>query len=90
MTHHKDIISFRSGSCRNAEYPSQVKSHTYAEVGGELYPMCGYGWNRSNGYGFSIFRGALGTEGNCKTCQKRLRQGRLPFMDGWPHPTKWL
>lgn len=82
--------NFRSGSCRNAVYPSEVKSHTYLETEEGLFPMCGYGWNRSNGDGFSIFRGSHGTEGNCKLCQKNLASGKDPVFDGFPHKTKWL
>lgn len=88
---HKDIVNYRSGYCRNAKYPNEVKSHTYAEMkDGHLYPMCGYGWNRSHGEGFSIFRGTYGTEGNCKLCQKNLVDGKEPVFDGFPHKTKWL
>lgn len=32
-------------------------SHLYAILNGEYTPMCRYGWNRSNGAGFSILRG---------------------------------
>jgi len=81
--------NYRSGSCRNSE-PGTVKSHTYMDYEGDLYPMCGYGWNRSDGHGYSIFRGSWGTEGDCKICQKNLKAGKEPILDGWPHPTKWL
>jgi hypothetical protein len=86
--HHESIAAYRSGSCRNNP---QAKSHTYAETeDGDLFPMCGYGWNRSNGHGLSIFRGSYGTEGDCKLCQKNLRNGKPPVFDAFPHPTKWL
>ncbi len=86
---HFSILSYREGSCRNEKY---ARSHTYAQVENEdgLFPMCGYGWNRSDGERFSIFRGSEGTEGDCKLCRKNLRSGKLPVMDGWKHKTKWL
>lgn len=68
----------------------KVKTHTYAETSDGLYPMCGYGWNRSDGEAFSIFRGPYGTEGNCRLCQKNLWDGKPPVKGGWPHKTKWL
>lgn len=81
-------MRYRSGVCRNEQ--EKRHSHTYAEVDGKLYPMCGYGWNRSDGTGYSIFRGTWGTEGSCKRCQNNLRTGKPPVMNGWPHPTKWI
>ncbi|WP_314712950.1 hypothetical protein [Sphingobium yanoikuyae] len=55
-----------------------------------LWPMCGYGWNRSDGHRFSIFRGSPGTEGDCKLCRKNVAAGKPPVVDGFPHKTKWL
>ena len=50
------VIGYRSGSCRNSD---DALSHTYAmTAAGNLWPMCEYGWNRSDGHRFSIFRGA--------------------------------
>jgi hypothetical protein len=88
-TMHPDITAFRSGSCRNEPHR---KSHTYVEtrIEGELYPMCGYGWNRSDGEAFSIFRGSFGVAGTCERCRKNLIDGKPPVMNGWPHKTKWL
>lgn len=82
------VAHYRSGQCRNNE---RALSHTYAETDdGDLLPMCGYGWNRSNGTRFSIFRGPPGTEGDCRLCRKNLAAGKPPLKDGWPHPTRWL
>lgn len=79
---------YRSGQDRNEP---GATSHTYAEMtDGNLYPMCGYGWNRHNGDALSIFRGSPGTFGDCKLCKKNLEAGKPPVMDGWPHKTKWL
>lgn len=80
-------------------------SHLYVEVGeptdvaaltglgartGYL-PMCRHGWNRSNGAGFSIFRGHRGDRGLCKVCEKRRGAG-LPGIEAKPdsHKTKWI
>lgn len=79
---------YRSGQCRNN--PSAL-THTYAMMSdGELWPMCGYGWNRSNGHRFSILRGSPGTEGDCKLCRKNVLAGKMPMIDGFTHKTKWI
>ena len=82
------VIGYRSGSDRNND---NALSHTYAMMDdGELYPMCGYGWNRSDGTGFSIFRGTQNTEGDCKLCRKNVAARKPPVMDGFKHKTRWL
>lgn len=82
------ISYYRVGSDRNEEY---ALTHTYAQMeNGDCWPMCGYGWNRSGGEAFSIFRGAPGTEGDCKICMKNVTNKRPPMKDGWKHKTKWL
>lgn len=82
------VLGYRSGSDWNND---RALSHTYAETDdGNLYPMCGYGWNRSGGHSLSIFRGSPGTEGNCKLCQKNVAAKKPPVIDGFPHKTKWL
>lgn len=79
------VIGYRSGSCRNDE---GGLDHTYAMMeDGELRPMCGYGWNRSDGTRYSILRGPPGTQGDCKLCAKNVAAGKPPVMDGWPHKT---
>ena len=84
------IIGYRSGSGRNPG-EERLCSHTYAEFAdGDLAPMCGYGWNRSNGSRLSIIRGALGTEGDCLLCLRNRLAGKAPVTEGWPHKTKWL
>ena len=82
------IHYYRSGECRNEG--QKVRTHTYAETDEGLFPMCGYGWNRSDGEAFPIFRGSPDTHGNCKLCEKNIAEGKPPITDGWPHPTKWL
>lgn len=82
------IVAYRSGADRNNP---QALSHTYAETAaGNLWPMCGYGWNRSGGYRLSVLRGAPGTEGDCKLCQRAMRDGKRPHHRPFPHKTKWL
>jgi len=76
------------GMCRNDQH--KVRSHLYKDVNGDLYPMCGYGWNRSNGESFSIFRGNRSARGTCKLCLKNMEEKRQPIMDGWKHKTRWL
>lgn len=82
------VVGYRAGSDRNEK---GALTHTYADLAdGSLLPMCGYGWNRSNGDGFSIFRDAPGTEGDCKICQRNVAARRSPVVDGFTHKTKWL
>ena len=82
------VAFYRAGNDRNEDY---ALSHTYAQMeNGDLWPMCGYGWNRSDGERFSIFRSVPGSEGDCRICQKNVLAGKPPIKDGWPHKTKWL
>lgn len=82
------IAFYRSGQCRNND---RALSHTYAEMDdGELWPMCGYGWNRSDGARFSIFRGCPGTQGDCLLCAKAVAAGKQPVLEGFKRKTKWL
>lgn len=82
------VIGYRSGSCRNND---RALSHTYAmTAAGNLWPMCEYGWNRSNGARFSIWRGSPGTEGDCKICARRVAAGLRPVIRPRGHKTKWL
>ncbi len=78
---------YRSGQDRNEP---KATIHTYAETDEGIFPMCGYGWNRSNGNALSIFRGSPGTRGDCKLCKKNIEAGKAPVMNGFPHKTKWL
>lgn len=55
-----------------------------------LYPMCGYGWNRNDGDSFSIFRGHRSRRGTCKTCLNNIEKNKEPVKNGWPHKTKWI
>lgn len=82
------VVGYRSGSDRNEEH---ALSHTYAmTAAGGLWPMCEYGWNRSDGTRFSILRGSPGTEGDCKLCQRAVAEGKRPVVRARGHKTKWL
>lgn len=87
MSTHPDILTTRSRQDRNDE---RALTHTYAETADGLFPMCGYGWNRSNGDGLSIFRGKPGTVGECLLCARRLSARKPPVTTGFPHKTRWL
>ena len=80
---------FTEGLCRNEQ--DAVRSHIYERFpDGSYAPMCGYGWNRSNGTSFSIFRGHTSARGTCQLCQRNLKAGKPAVRDGWPHKTKWI
>lgn len=82
------VAFYRSGQDRNSP---RALSHTYAQtIAGNVWPMCGYGWNRSNGSRLSIFRGSPGTEGDCKLCAKNVQDGKRPHWRSFAHKTKWL
>ena len=51
-------------------------------------PMCARGWNRDNGFGYSIFRNSA-KNGICKICLRRLVEGREP-VEAKERETKWL
>lgn len=88
MNDDPTVLFYRSGQCRNDD---KALSHTYAEMSdGNLWPMCGYGWNRSNGMRFSIFRGTPGTEGECRLCRRNVAARRPPVTEAFPHKTKWF
>jgi hypothetical protein len=66
-------------------------SHLYAVIDGDYTPMCRYGWNRSDGEGFSIFRGHRGAKGLCGICDRRRVSGLAPVHSvPGSHKTKWL
>lgn len=67
-------------------------SHLYAVMDdGDYLPMCRYGWNRSDGAAFSIFRGWSGARGLCRVCQRRSAAGLPPVESrSGSHKTKWI
>lgn len=87
------ILRHLSGTGRNPDDPKTA--HMYAEIRAddgsiEYMPMCRKGWNRTNGGGLSILRGALSGV-TCKTCLKRHAAGQAPVkaVPG-SHYTKYL
>jgi hypothetical protein len=91
MTEEPRIVRYVSAIGRN---PGEElgRSHLYAELdGGDYLPMCRWGWNRSDGAGFSIFRGHMGARGLCAICQRRREEGKQP-VDAKPgsHKTRWI
>ena len=81
-------MEYVEGICRNE--PDAVRSHLYAKTEEGLFPMCGYGWNRSNGKRWSIFRGHRSEKGTCKLCLKNVKDKKSPVVNGWIHKTKWI
>jgi hypothetical protein len=82
---------FIEGTCRNDQ--DKVRSHLYEVTYDPEYtltPMCGYGWNRSDGHSFSIFRGHGSSRGTCKLCEANVAANKPSLKDGWDHKTKWL
>jgi len=71
--------------------PHECKAHVYAgpSYGDLRGPLCGYGWNRSDGGAFSILRNNGSSRGVCETCRKREKAGAGP-VPPWPHKTRWL
>lgn len=88
QTPHKIGTGYVEGLDRNEQH--KVRSHLYKETPDGLYPMCGYGWNRSDGEAFSIFRGHKSSRGTCKACIKNIKAGKDPVFNGFPHKTKWI
>ena len=84
-----EVVEYIPGICRNEQ--DKVRSHTYARTAaGNYWPMCDYGWNRSDGARFSIFRGHISNRGHCKLCNANEAAGRRPVICARPHKTKWL
>lgn len=83
------VTGYLTGVDRNN--PDQARSHLYATTAaGHLWPMCDYGWNRSDGARFSILRGWTSKRGQCRLCEARRASGRRPVIRARPHPTRWL
>lgn len=52
-------------------------------------PMCKWGWNRSDGKRYSIFRNNVGNIGICKICLRRALAGKRG-VESANHKTRWL
>jgi hypothetical protein len=71
--------------------PDEARAHWYVyDESGDLWPMCDYGWNRSNGDRFSILRGHGSSRGVCQICEKRKAANLPPVKEARPHKTRWL
>lgn len=84
------IVEYVESIGRN---PGEEKnhSHLYAHTeDNQYFPMCIYGWNRSNGDRLSILRGHRGEAGLCAICERRRALNLEPLKDGSTHKTKWL
>lgn len=85
------VVAYQSGANRVPDTERSGVTHTYAvTAAGNLWPMCDYGWNRSDGKRFSIWRGSIGTFGKCKRCAKNVAAGKRPVLHARPHKTKYL
>lgn len=94
MAKHDDKMPegwvYVEGMDRNDQHT--IVSHIYA---GPSYhelvgPLCARGWNRSDGDGFSIFRGNRSNKGTCKVCQRRKADGKGPMLNPKPRKTKYI
>lgn len=78
-----------SGIGRNTG-DEKLKTHLYdGDMNDPGLPMCIYGWNRSNGSGYSIYRNNFGESGICSICLRRAQLG-LKGVQPSEHKTKWL
>lgn len=75
------------GQCRNDE---NATAHIYECEGSmnPIGPLCIYGWNRSQGFAFSILRNVK-TGSSCKTCMKRKKEGK-GMVQPVEHKTRWI
>lgn len=84
-----EIVRYVEAADRNEQHLRH--SHLYAETAaGDYWPMCVYGWNRSNGESYSILRGNGSWRGMCKLCLRNKEAGKPPVTESAPHPTKWI
>lgn len=84
-----EVIDYIVGADRNN--PDLARAHMYAITkAGHYWPMCDYGWNRSDGERFSILRGNGSARGVCKLCEKNIELGKRPVIKPRKHKTRWL
>lgn len=55
----------------------------------ELLPMCPYGWNRSDGFAFSILRNNTRSCTECKLCAMNVAKDKPP-AEPRQHKTKYI
>ncbi len=76
-----------TGMDRNDDH---VVTHLYSgDFGDPGEPYCVRGWNRSDGEGYSIFRGNVSDAGICRICRRRYDAG-LPPVPSRYRKTKWI
>jgi len=70
--------------------PGEEKNvtHYYLYESDYYQPMCPYGWNRANGFSFSILRNNYGRR-NCKLCLKNIKAGKPPVEPKF-RKTQWI
>ena len=79
---------FIEGLDRNEQHA--IRSHLYEVMEPyALVPMCEFGWNRSDGTSFSIFRGNVSKRGTCRVCIRR-RDSDLPSVSEPKGHPKWI
>lgn len=77
---------YTSGQDRNEKNPV---AHLYRGGFDNVHaPMCRLGWNRADGFGFSIWRNQDNVH-ICKTCMRRAEERRDPVKPK-ERKTKWL
>jgi hypothetical protein len=79
------VVGYRAGEDRNPRtYDWRPKaSHTYAMMAdGELWPMCGYGWNRSDGHALLNIAAASRHRRQLQAVRQKCSSGQAS-SDGW-------
>ena len=83
------VVDYIIGADRNN--PDAARAHYYAITNaGNYWPMCDYGWNRSDGERFSILRGWGSARGECALCRANMAAGKRPVLHARKHKTKWI
>ena len=83
---------FNGYVCGMGRNPGEEKLVTHLYKGDNSdpgLPMCRRGWNRANGFAYSIFRGIISEAGICSVCLRRA----LEDKDGVKpkkRKTKWI
>jgi hypothetical protein len=78
---------YTTGQDRNEQ--DKVVSHLYRGTFNNVgNPMCQRGWNRANGFGYSIFRNQPFVE-ICKICLRRAEK-KLNPVKAKERKTKWF
>lgn len=77
------------GTGRNPGEEKKV-AHLYEGPFGEPgNPMCARGWNRADGFSYSILRNVPSQNGLCKICLRRATEGKPAVMPR-ERKTEWI